>query len=215
MGQTRRAEKGRDGTPNGSRTRVLALRGPCPRPLDDGGKPAALYHALRHKQISFLTKINDPQPGRHLDKRELPDTIYSAYRGKWLRQGFQVQYKNALIHEFGRFGIFYWEGSWQTKPVAPRDRTGSAETGHLQPLRYLRFLLEFPSIPGNQRVHGQGGREPDFRIHSRPGSLDAFQSDSRTAEKSRRGRGRRTVGRLPLLLHVRPLRSFPPPGKTE
>ena len=34
-------EKVQNGAPNGTRTRVSALRGPCPRPLDDGGVDGA------------------------------------------------------------------------------------------------------------------------------------------------------------------------------
>ena len=51
-----------NGVPNGIRTRVAAVRGLCPRPLDDGDRGQACYSLLnfliKSKTIRFEKKKN-------------------------------------------------------------------------------------------------------------------------------------------------------------
>lgn len=45
------------GGPNGSRTRVLALRGPRPRPLDDGTKGKVIHNVFNFRLQAFFLPL--------------------------------------------------------------------------------------------------------------------------------------------------------------
>src|SRR5215470_18065540 len=65
------------GGPNGIRTRVSALRGPCPRPLDDGAT------SVRRKRLAGRGGLEPPLRGP--EPRVLPlDDLPSPERSVWL-----------------------------------------------------------------------------------------------------------------------------------
>src|SRR6266540_1610374 len=62
--QTRsgKSQRNRSGGPNGSRTRVSALRGPCPRPLDDGAAGWDKSNGWERRTRTSTTGSRAPRP---------------------------------------------------------------------------------------------------------------------------------------------------------
>ena len=155
-----------NGAPNGSRTRVVALKGRCPRPLDDGDARTSIpehreTHAARGAACAAprIWRVRPPVRPRVVTARARPEQA-TRPRAHWAR-GL----------------VMFWWGRWDSNPQSSR--------------REILSLLRMPIPPrprGLRLFHPSAARAswgPSQRAIPRPAALRRRPAPGQRADRTR------------------------------